>query len=343
MKKNYRDSLIIIIILFIFGLLFWKDYFLFHQSKSDFIKNIETTKTTLQNFSTWNIKKIEQIEIARLPDKQVLNDLIEKIDKAKYRVYIEAYIFTLQDLADSLIRAKKRWLDVKIIMEKNVYKAWNINNKIFNLLAKNSIETMWSNSKDYPLNHSKFLIIDDEFVLSTWNFTYSSFTKNREFLLFINDQNILQKILSNFFYDFQNTKNFLYDDNLVLSPYYSREKIEFLIKNAKNEILLYFPYFSDEKLMTLLEDKLDENINIKIITDKQNEDIEKLKNIWFEVKVLEKTKEHAKVILVDKKIAYIWSINFSTYSLDKNKETWIMIINENIIKKLLQYFQEDFK
>ncbi len=343
MKKNHKNLIITLIILFIFSFLFWKDYFLFHKTKSDFEKNIKTTKEVLTNFSTWNIRQIENLEIQKLPDKQILTDIIKKIDKAQYRIYVEAYIFTLEDLAKALIRAKKRWLDVKIIMEKNVYKAWNINNKIYKLLEKNSIETLWSNSKDYPLNHSKFIVIDDEIVLSTWNFTYSSFIKNREFILYIKDKIILQKILSNFFYDFLKTKNFLYDDNLVLSPYYSREKIEFLIKNAKREIFLYFPYFSDDKLMNLLEDKLNEWLNIKIITDKKNDSVEDLKNTWFEVKVLEKITEHAKVILIDKKIAYIWSINFSSYSLDKNKETWIIFVNESIIGMLIKYFQEDFK
>jgi hypothetical protein len=71
------------------------------------------------------------------------------------------------------------------------------------------------------------------------------FTKNRDFMLFIKDKLILEKILANFVFDFKKDKNFIYDDNLVLSPFYSREKIEFLLKNAKKEILIYFPYFDD--------------------------------------------------------------------------------------------------
>jgi hypothetical protein len=71
------------------------------------------------------------------------------------------------------------------------------------------------------------------------------FTKNRDFMLFIKDKLILEKILANFVFDFKKDKNFIYDDNFVLSPFYSREKIEFLLKNAKKEILIYFPYFND--------------------------------------------------------------------------------------------------
>jgi hypothetical protein len=56
---------------------------------------------------------------------------------------------------------------VKIIMEKNVYMANNINKKAYDEFVKNNIEVVWSDSSDYALNHSKFFIIDDEIILST--------------------------------------------------------------------------------------------------------------------------------------------------------------------------------
>jgi hypothetical protein len=52
-------------------------------------------------------------------------------------------------------------------MEKNVYMANTINKKTYDEFIKNNIEIIWSDSTDYALNHSKFLIIDDEFILST--------------------------------------------------------------------------------------------------------------------------------------------------------------------------------
>jgi hypothetical protein len=52
-------------------------------------------------------------------------------------------------------------------LEKNPYKATNINNKHFNLLNKNGVDIVWSNSDNFSLNHSKFFIIDDEVILST--------------------------------------------------------------------------------------------------------------------------------------------------------------------------------
>lgn len=169
------------------------------------------------------------------------------------------------------------------------------------------------------------------------------FTKNRDFLLYIKDKIILDKVLQTFNYDFTKEKKYIYDENLVLSPFYSRWKLEFLINNANKEIKIYFPYFGDEKIQSILEDKLDSNIDIKILTDKKNEKLEEFKSIWFDIKTIPKLTEHAKVILIDNKYLYIWSINFSTSSIDKNRETWILLKNENIIKKLNEIFTEDFK
>ncbi|NCB14373.1 MAG: hypothetical protein EOM78_22550, partial [Erysipelotrichia bacterium] len=51
-------------------------------------------------------------------------------------------------------------------MEKNVYKAGNINKKAYDEFTKNKIDVIWSDSSDYSLNHSKFFIIDDETIIN---------------------------------------------------------------------------------------------------------------------------------------------------------------------------------
>jgi phosphatidylserine/phosphatidylglycerophosphate/cardiolipin synthase-like enzyme len=52
---------------------------------------------------------------------------------------------------------------------------------------------------------------------------------------------------------------------------------------------------------------------------------------------------HAKAILIDNKYLFIWSINFSNYSIDKNREVWILINNSKIIKDFLNIYNQDIK
>jgi len=42
------------------------------------------------------------------------------------------------------------------------------------------------------------MIIDNEVIVSSGNFTYSTFAFNRDLFLFINDKNILEKFLKIF-------------------------------------------------------------------------------------------------------------------------------------------------
>lgn len=341
-KLNLINSVIIVFLFILFSFFYAKEYFLFHQNKSEIEKNIVKTSDLIKDFSLKNLRTFDDVEIYKTPDKELLKSIVKKIDLSKNRVYIEAYIFTEKDIKNALIKAKKRNIDVKVVLEKNVYMANNINKKTYEEFIKNWIDVVRSDSSDYSLNHSKFLIIDDEIILSTWNLSYSLFTKNRDFLLFIKDNLLLEKFLKNFEFDFTKNKDFVYDENLVLSPFYSREKIETLIKNAKKDIKIYFPYFEDEKVLSILEDKINDWVNIEIITDKKNENIDEIKSLGIQIKSLDKLTEHAKAIMIDNEYLYIWSINFSTYSLDKNKEIWILLIDENILSKFLEFFKYDF-
>jgi len=42
---------------------------------------------------------------------------------------------------------------------------------------------------------------------------------------------------------------------LVISPNYSRDKIEKLINSAKKEIKIYIPYLKDENILNILKNK----------------------------------------------------------------------------------------
>lgn len=59
-----------------------------------------------------------------------------------------------------------------------------------------------------------------------------------ESFLSVKNPELLKKFEEIFSNDFAWIKN-IYDDNLVLSPFYSRDKMEYLIKNAKSSIKIY--------------------------------------------------------------------------------------------------------
>lgn len=340
----------IIVLLFFFFILFWcsNEYTNNYKEKNEIkTQNISLDKN-LNEFSFEKIWYLSWISIKETPDTKFLEELVLKINKAEKKVYVEVYIFTEKRLKKALIDAKKRWLDVKVLLEKNVYMAWNLNKDTFEDFKKVWIDVSYWDDKDYSLNHTKLILIDEEFVLSTWNYSYSTFKYNREFFIFWKNKEIYEVLLNIFDLDFTWNKNYIYHNNLVLSPYYSRYKMEYLINNAKKSLKIYVLNFWDKNMHDLIIKAKKRWVDIEIVfpssekVDSNTEEINKFKSEWIKIYQLKKPEIHAKAILTDEKYLYIWSINFSEASMDKNREIWLLISNNDIIKYFLTIFKKDF-
>lgn len=346
MKQKIISSIILTIIFIIFWIFFWKEFTNFQKEKNENITQNQEVLEKAKNFQISDIKNLENTDFFYTPHEKLLQDFIEKIDKAEKEIFIEVYMFTEKRILESLKNAKKRWVSVKVILEKNPYKSENINNSHFKELQKSGIEVVWSNPKNYYLNHTKFFIIDNLVIISTWNLTYSTFTVNRDFFIFSKDKKILENLKNIFEADFSGKKLDFYDENLVSSPNYSRIKLEKLLSQAEKNIKIYIQYLKDESINNLLvKAKKEKNISIEIITDKKQENDENIKYLqknWINIKFFNWKTMHAKAILIDEKYLFIGSINFSEYSIDKNRELGIFLNNKEIIEKFKKLWKKDF-
>ncbi len=322
------------------------EYLEFHNGNS--VKDTSNISQDKNDFAFDDIEYFSWIILNHTPSLKFLDELTTKIDSAKNVVYVEVYIFTEKRLKKALKDAKKRWLDVKVILEKNVYLAWNLNKDTFNELKNAWIEIVYSNPKNYALNHTKMMIIDDEIIISTGNYSYSTFKYNREFFISLKDKNYIDIFLKIFENDFNWEKFEIKKNNLVLSPFSSREKLEYLLKNAKKSIKIYAHNFWDENIKDILINQKQNNILIQMIfpdlkkVSSNKEIINDLKSKKIDINIIDKPEIHAKSILIDDEYLYIWSINFSSASIDRNREIWILIKNKEIIKSFLDIFNDDF-
>lgn len=105
-------------------------------------------------------------------------DVISFIDGAEKSLDIEMYVFTSEQVMDSLQRAKDRGVEIRIIIEKRVIGGQNAG--IYSELAARGFNVKYA-SYDYALTHSKFIIRDGKDVLiGSHNFSDSALFKNRE-------------------------------------------------------------------------------------------------------------------------------------------------------------------
>ena len=321
-----------------------------YENNNQYLESQVEVEQWLEDFSVENIPQFEDIELYYTPQTKsfpFLDILVEKIDSAETRVYLETYIFTEKRIFEALKKAQKRGIDVKVLMEKNVYKAPFLNNTRYNDLEKAWVNVAWSNPENYSLNHTKMLIIDDEALISTGNYSYSSFAYNREFFIQIRDPDFVQKLTQVYSADFEWTKFSIYDDRLILSPDMTRTKFSTMIDSAKTSIKIYSQTFSDDILEEQLSNRQQDGIDVEIIFPElsdiasNTESYNIFEDAWVSIYTMDKPKLHAKALLIDEKYLYLGSINFSYYSIEENREIWLIIINPEIIEKFLWVWNWD--
>lgn len=342
MKQKVIYTIIFFIFFGIASFFYGEEYIRFLDEKNENKQIPQVIQNEENSFSFDSLESIEKVRFFATPDLNFLDFLVEKINASEKRVYINVYIFTEKRLKSSLIDAKKRWVDVRVVLEKNVYNAPFLNTNTFDELKEAWIDIVWSNSSNYVFNHAKFALFDDEFLLWTWNFSYTTFKTNKDFFILTADPKYVvlweQFFNNNFIWD----KKYISHPNILQSPYSSRYKFEYIIKNAKKSLHMYIPYLSDTNLITLLQEKSAE-VDIFIITNasKNNTTLEVLEKKWIKV-YYSKKEIHAKSILVDDLYLYIGSINFSENSIDNNMELWLLLKETEIITPYKEVFVNDF-
>lgn len=351
MLKKIFPLLFIVVFIAVFSYFNGEDFFR-HSEKIEKIQEQKIiTRWKLENFSLEKIRELENTEFFYTPYKPLLNTIVEKINASEKRVYVEVYMLTERRIKESLVKAHKRWVDVKVVLEHSPYLAVMLNQKHFKELQEKGINIVWSNAKNYALNHSKIMLIDDELVLSSGNFTYSTFAHNRDLFVITKDKNIVNIFTEIFNKDFEWEEFQIYDDNIILSPYSSRTKFTKMIEQAGNSVQIYAQYLKDKKLFEIIKKKAESWIKVEIILSKNwYKQYSEEKNIPLSFKIREnlsisainnKAKMHSKAILIDNKYLFIGSINFSTSSIDSNREMWLLLVNEDIIQKFLEVFKKD--
>ncbi len=107
--------------------------------------------------------------------------LIKQIDGAKKSIKVMAYGFTATNLAEALVRAKRRGIDVGLIQDE---KSAQNNREILPILLAAGIEVR-SDGK-HAIQHNKVMLIDDDIVITgSYNFTNSAEKRNAENIMIV--------------------------------------------------------------------------------------------------------------------------------------------------------------
>ncbi len=143
-----------------------------------------------------------------LDKKQNDQEIIALIHGAKAKVYFAIYEFTLKDVADALVAAKKRGLDVRGLVDSGE-SANSYDRPIIEELVAAGIPVETEKHADGSgIMHIKALVTDEAYALGSYNWTGSATTENDELLEIGTDPSLRQTyetILTRLFEAYQGT------------------------------------------------------------------------------------------------------------------------------------------
>lgn len=330
--------------------IFFLSFWFLSSCMREYSDHIAREQSPLITFS-WSLPTLLSWDISILPDKKVLERLVSSLNTAQKRIWVEIYTWTEKSSIEAVLNAHKRGVDVRVILEWNVYMTPRINDTVFNLFKKEWIEVVYADNTRYTFTHAKMWIIDDRWCVSTGNWSYSTFTKNRDFIYCAEDSLLMKNFEEVFLSDFKHIVPYFalwIDPRLWLSPTNMRSWILDNLWKAKKNLYIYNQTISDESVLNLLEKKSQDGLDVRICQADHGDSADQWgissKDYSFKMAWLKKPYLHAKLILRDDEEIILGSVNFTKNALDNNREFVISLWKNRLLYSQLKnlYFADCF-
>lgn len=280
------------------------------------------------------------------------------IAAARKVVRLQMYLLTHTGVMDALIAAKKRGVDVQVLLEARPYNPGNPNQPLPTnksaaaYLAKGGVVANWT-SESYRFTHAKALIIDDKVTyVSTANFTKSGLgagsNSAREYIVADSSPSDVAAFVAMFEADWNHQPHVPTDEDLVVSPSNARGRIFELVKGAKRDVMIAVEVAADPAFTELLTSLRSRGVRVRALLgdhQKIGTNLETGK-AWVaagvDVRYQARPFLHAKSIVVDGQAMYLGSTNLTTNSMDSNREVGLHIATASIVKGVLATCEKDW-
>ncbi len=274
------------------------------------------------------------------------------IDNAKNSVYLAVFELGNSELANALISAKRRGIDVKIVTDEQ-----NADYEALKEIIRDGIEVVFQKDESYM--HHKFAVIDSQIVITgSMNWTDSDIFKNDNNVLIISSKILATNYLKEFYQMFYEKKfsrnkekignNVITIDGIRIENYFSPQdkparRIIELINSAKKTIHFMAFSFTHDRIAKAMIDAHNRGIEIVGVFESRQvnkfSEYDKFKNLRFDVKLDRNPRNmHNKVIIIDSSIVITGSYNFSSNAENNNDENLTIIFSRDIAIRYINYF-----
>ena len=272
--------------------------------------------------------------------------LLAAIQGAKSSVHMTMYLMNDKRFIAALIAQHKAGRDVKVLLNQTFPGGAGTNQPTFSELQMAGVAVAWAPST-FALTHEKCVVIDGaQAWIMTMNLQTTS-SSNREFLAVDTQAADVKEADAMFAADFANTP-FTPSGDLLVAPVNARDRLVALIKGAKTSVDLEGEELSDTTVVATLVAAKNAGATVRVVladnapSASQSSAVIKLKAASIPVVKVASPYIHAKAIVVDGARAYVGSENFTTGSLQYNRELGIITTNASSAGAVSAAIAQDF-
>ena len=284
-----------------------------------------------------------------LPD-QGENAIYNFVNSATSSIDVTIYELNDVTLENDLVSREKAGADVRVILDQ-AQKSYNT--AAYNLLTAGGVGVVWS-STAFTYTHQKTITVNnDESYISTGNFDNTYYATSRDYGVFDTDANDVAAIVAVFNADYTHTSITPSDgDDLVWSPTDSQTHLLALIDGAQHSLDIEQEEFSDTTLVNAIVADENRGVTVRVVIEDPSEYSSELNEITAAGgKVTGYSSStgfyiHAKTVIADYGYstakAFVGSENFSSGSLNDNRELGMITTDSGVVTGLETTFDGDF-
>jgi phosphatidylserine/phosphatidylglycerophosphate/cardiolipin synthase-like enzyme len=268
---------------------------------------------------------------------------------------VEVYQLSDARVIHGLEDAANRGVRVRVILEQTPFGDAAVAAQVTAEELRSAGVEVEGGNPAFRYTHAKFLVVDEAtgYILSA-NLTHaglggSSAGADRDYGVVDTDPTDVAEIGAIFAADWARTPAHPAAANLVVSPDNARAKLLALIASARSTLAIEDEELQDGAVVTALAAAAARGVVVQVMLPDPASggppasQLNTLAQAHVAIRYSGHLYMHAKLMLLDGVLAFVGSVNFSTTSLDANRELGVLVANPAALDLLVATFTADWR
>jgi len=289
-----------------------------------------------------------------MPDATVA-PLVAVVAAASKSIRVKMFVFTEPSLLDAVIAAKKRGVDVRVMLNAARRSGESDNDESRKLLEAAGV-TVKDANPEFDLTHEKSLVVDDTTaVIMSLDWETRNVTETRDYAVVTDHRKEVTEVLTCFDADWDRTAfKPPEESHLIWCNANGRERFAHFIDRAQSELWLQNERYQDAVIIERVVRAAGRGVKVNILArpphtlkkDKLVEGVGGLRimrDVGCKVHRMKGMKLHGKMMLADGNRAIIGSVNLAPGSFDARRELAIEVKDAAVIEPLQHVVRHDWE